>query len=167
MYSSVDDLQCTAVWTTCSVRQCGRPAVYGSVDDLQCTAVWTTFSIRQRGRPSVYGSVDDLQCTPVFSQRTGVSIGVMDENQSSSYTLLLTLLTLLCLPSVYAHSLGHRSSPYAASSVWNSLPGKVKSSNTLISFKSSFKSHLFKLSYLLCVRACVRACVCACVRACV
>ena len=30
-------------------------------------------------------------------------------------------------------------------SAWNSLPCKVRSSNTLSSFKSSFKSHLFKL----------------------
>ena len=31
MYDSLDDLQSTAVWTTCSVRQFGRPAVYDSL----------------------------------------------------------------------------------------------------------------------------------------
>ena len=43
---------------------------------------------------------------------------------------------ILCLPSVCMHSLGQRSFSYAAPSVWNSLPWKVRSSNTLTSFKS-------------------------------
>ena len=45
------------------------------------------------------------------------------------------------------------------SAAWNSLPCKVKSSNILVSFKSSLKSHLFKLSYCI-----VCVCVCVCVR---
>ena len=50
-----------------------------------------------------------------------------------------------------------------------SLPFKVRSSNTLTSFKPSLKSHLFKLSSWLCVCVCVCVYVCvrACVRACV
>ena len=48
---------------------------------------------------------------------------------------------------------------------------RVRSSNTLTSFKSSLKSHLLKLScwfcVCLCVCACVRVCVCMCVRVCV
>ena len=55
--------------------------------------------------------------------------------------------SILCLPSVRRHSLGQRSFSYAAPSVWNSLPCKVRSSNTPTAFKSPLKSHLFKLSY--------------------
>ena len=65
--------------------------------------------------------------------------------------------------------------------VWTSLCCKARSSNMLASFKSSFKSHFFKLSCWLsvhvyvCVQAhaCVRACgwvymhVCVCVCVCV
>ena len=32
-----------------TVWQFGRPALYGSLDDLQCTAVWMTCSVRQFG----------------------------------------------------------------------------------------------------------------------
>ena len=39
--------------------------------------------------------------------------------------------SFLCLPSVCIQLLGQRSFSYAAPSVWNSLPCKVKSSNTL------------------------------------
>ena len=53
----------------------------------------------------------------------------------------------LCFSSVCMHSLGQRSFSSAASSVWNSLPFKVRSSNILTSFKASLKFHLFKLSY--------------------
>ena len=60
---------------------------------------------------------------------------------SSSDTLILRL------SSVHAQLLGQRSFSYAAPSVWNSLPSKVRSSNIFTSFKSTLKSHLFKLSY--------------------
>ena len=58
------------------------------------------------------------------------------------------------LPALFClHSLRHR--PFRATpSVWNGVPYRVESSNTLTPFKSSWKSHLFKLS-------CVCACVCA------
>ena len=65
--------------------------------------------------------------------------------------------SILCLPSVHTHSLGQRSFSYDTSSVWNSLPWQVRSSNTLASYKSSLKSNLFKLSYWLCVCACMHA----------
>ena len=64
---------------------------------------------------------------------------------------------VLRLPSVSTHSFCQRSFSYAAQSVWNSLPCKTRSSNTL----TSFKSHLFKLHNWLCV--CARARVCMCV----
>ena len=64
---------------------------------------------------------------------------------------------VLRLPSVSTHSFCQRSFSYAAQSVWNSLPCQIRSSNTLTSFKSSLKSHLFKL-LTMCV--CVLAKVC-------
>ena len=57
-------------------------------------------------------------------------------------------LSSLC---VCMHLLGQRSFSCAAPSIWNNLPFKVRLSSTPASFKSSFKSHLFKLSYWLCV----------------
>ena len=64
-----------------------------------------------------------------------------------------------CLSSICVcmHLLGQTSFSCAAPSIWNSLPFKVRLSSTPASFKSSFKSHLFKQSYWLCV------CVCVCV----
>ena len=59
--------------------------------------------------------------------------------------------SVLCLPSVCMHSLGQISFSYAALSVWNSLPCKVRSSDTL----TSFKSRLLKLSYWLHVPKCL------------
>ena len=58
---------------------------------------------------------------------------------------------------------------YAAPSVCNSLPCKVRSSSKLTSFESSLKLDLFKLSYWLCVCVCVcvRVCVCVCVCVCI
>ena len=53
--------------------------------------------------------------------------------------------SIRCLPSVWIHSLGQIFPPDAALSVWSSFPCRLRSSNTLTSFKSSFKSHLFKL----------------------
>ena len=79
-------------------------------------------------------------------------------------------ISILCPPSVcIMHSLGQRSLSSAAPSVWNSLPCEVRPSDTLTSFRPSFKSHLFQLSCWLCVCvcACVRVCVRACVRVCV
>ena len=55
-----------------------------------------------------------------------------------------------------AHALAsssQRSFTYAASSVWNTLPYKVRASNTFSSYKSSLESYLLKLT----MRACVRA----------
>ena len=54
--------------------------------------------------------------------------------------------SILCFPAVCTRSLGQRSVSCAAPSVCNSLPFKVRSSKTLTVFRSSLKSHLFKLS---------------------
>ena len=85
---------------------------------------------------------------------------------------VLRLMLAFSVLALCAHSLGQRSFSYAASSVWNSLPYKVTSSNTLAYFKPALKYHLFS-SYThessdpacvcVCVRVhvCVRACVCS------
>ena len=106
MHGSLDDLQCTVVWTTCNAQQSGRrqctavrtTSVHGSLDDLQCTAVWTTsmhssqddLNARQSGGPAIHGSLDDLQHTGAFMWRTRVSIFVIE-----SRCLLSVLVGLL------------------------------------------------------------------------
>ena len=55
--------------------------------------------------------------------------------------------SILCVPTVRTHSLGQRSFSYAAPTVWNTLPYKIRSSNTISSFKSSLKTDLFQQSY--------------------
>ena len=47
---------------------------------------------------------------------------------------------ILCVPTVHTHSLGQRSFAYAAPAVWNTLPYEIRSSNTILSFKSSLKT---------------------------
>ena len=63
--------------------------------------------------------------------------------------------SILCFPSVRTHSLGQRSCSYAALSVLNSLPCKIRSSNTLISFKSSLKSYIHLQAILSAIAVCV------------
>ena len=46
----------------------------------------------------------------------------------------------LCIPTVRTHSFGQRSFSYAAPAIWNTLPYKIRSSNTISSFKSSLKT---------------------------
>ena len=50
--------------------------------------------------------------------------------------------------SVSTASYGHRSFCYAAPELWNSLPVYIKYSKTLGQFKSSLKTHLFKMAFL-------------------
>ena len=59
---------------------------------------------------------------------------------------LFSNTSILCLSSVCTRSFGQRSFSYAAPSVWNSVPCKFRSSNTLASSRSLLKSHLVKLS---------------------
>ena len=79
--------------------------------------------------------------------------------------------SILCLPSVarsrLVRDLFLMLYILSGTVVWNSLPRKVRSSKTLTSFKSSWKSHFFKLSYQLPPPPHVCVCVCVCVRACV
>ena len=50
-------------------------------------------------------------------------------------------------PSTNTVSFGERSFSYAAPSIWNSLPLSIRSSNSDSSFRSSLKTHLFKLYF--------------------
>ena len=59
--------------------------------------------------------------------------------------------SILCIPTVRKHSLGLRSFPYAAPTVWKTLPYEIRSSNTISSFKLSLITYLFQQSYCLCV----------------
>ena len=51
--------------------------------------------------------------------------------------------SILCIPTVRAHSLGQRAFSNAVPTVWNILPYEIRSSNTISSFKSSLKTYLF------------------------
>ena len=53
----------------------------------------------------------------------------------------------LCPPSVRTVTFGHKSFFHSAPTVWNSLPLSVRSSDSVISFKGSVKTHLFKSSF--------------------
>ena len=63
------------------------------------------------------------------------------QHRSSSDT------SIFCIPTARTLSLGQRSFSYAAPAVWNTLPYDVRSSNTMSSFKSLFKTYLFQQSY--------------------
>ena len=49
---------------------------------------------------------------------------------------------LLVIPDIRSAN-GRRSFSFAAPTIWNSLPDKVRSSNTLLTFRKRLKSHLF------------------------
>ena len=54
--------------------------------------------------------------------------------------------SILCIPTIRTHSLGQRSFSFAAPAVWNTLPYKIRSSNTISSFRSSLIAYLFQQS---------------------
>ena len=53
----------------------------------------------------------------------------------------------LKVPKTRLKTYGDRSFKYAAANEWNKLPIDIKQSSSLGSFKSSVKTHLFKLCY--------------------
>ena len=55
--------------------------------------------------------------------------------------------SILCIPTVRTHSFGHRLFSYAAPTVWTTFPYEIRSSDTILSFKSSLKTYLFQQSY--------------------
>ena len=62
--------------------------------------------------------------------------------RSSSDTRTLTI------PSFRTKSFGYRRFSYQSPHHWNSLPSKVRQSNSSICFRSSLKTHLFKTSLM-------------------
>ena len=63
-------------------------------------------------------------------------------SRSSSYTM-----PLLNRPAHSKATLGDRSSSFASSSVWNSIPNDVRCASSLSSFKSRLKTYLFRSVY--------------------
>jgi len=53
----------------------------------------------------------------------------------------------LDVPSTRLSTVGDRAFPVAAARTWNSLPAEVMSSNSLQTFKTTLKSHLFLASF--------------------
>ena len=51
---------------------------------------------------------------------------------------------LLHIPSVRTKSCGQRSFTYLAPTTWNNLPASLRHAESVTSFKSSLKTHLFK-----------------------
>ena len=54
---------------------------------------------------------------------------------------------LLKVPRFKKKILGARTFGYAAASLWNILPLEIRAVDNIDSFKSSLKTHLFKLAY--------------------
>ena len=54
---------------------------------------------------------------------------------------------LLNVPRFKNKTLGARTFACAAASLWNSLPLEIRAIENIDSFKSSLKTHLFKLAY--------------------
>jgi hypothetical protein len=55
--------------------------------------------------------------------------------------------SLLNVPTIKTFTYGQRSFSYAAAKLWNDLPETIKSATSLVSFKSSLKTILFKKVY--------------------
>ena len=60
-----------------------------------------------------------------------------------SSSVKLKLVTVLYNLKTY----GYRSYSFYAPILWNSLPFNIRSANSICSFKSKLKTHLFKLAY--------------------
>ena len=54
---------------------------------------------------------------------------------------------LIKVPRSKNKALGNRTFAYAAVSLWNSLQVEIRAADNINSFKSSLKTHLFKLAY--------------------
>ena len=119
-----------------------------------------------------FSPLDILTAASILSQgvklRTDVWLKSLTfTNQPASNALPLVFPFLVFPLYTCMYSLGQRSFSYAALSVWNSIPYKVRSPNTRVSFtfQTAPKLHLFKLSVcaFMQLHACVcPACVCAC-----
>ena len=98
--------------------------------------------------------VNSLMMTCVLSQ-PAISMGTdwLSAQTSPDFRQLCSSsdTSILCIPTVRTHWLGQRSFSHAVPAVWNTLPYKLRSSNTNSSFKSSLNTYLFQQSYWLCV----------------
>ena len=71
----------------------------------------------------------------------------MVERYMPNRTLRSSNALLLKVPRLKNKTLGARTFVYAAASLWNSLPLEIRAIDNMDSFKSSLKTHLFKLAY--------------------
>ena len=62
-------------------------------------------------------------------------------------TLRSSNALLLKVPRFKNKTLGAKTFAYAAASLWNSLPLEIHAIENIDSFKSSLKTHYFKLAY--------------------
>ena len=69
--------------------------------------------------------------------------GILNSYSPSRQLRSSTDTHLLKIPSYRTKSYGHRTFSLQAASVWNGLPYSVRHSASLLSFKSSLKTHLF------------------------
>ena len=71
----------------------------------------------------------------------------MAERYMPNRTLRSSNALLLKVPRFKNKTLGARTFGYAAASLWNSLPLEIRAIDNIDSFKSSLKTHLFKLAF--------------------
>ncbi|XP_056444340.1 uncharacterized protein LOC130380935, partial [Gadus chalcogrammus] len=69
------------------------------------------------------------------------------QEYTPSRSLRSTSAGLLCIPISRLTSMGARSFSCSAPRLWNSLPPHIKQSDTITTFKSQLKTHLFKLAH--------------------
>ena len=71
----------------------------------------------------------------------------MVERYMPNRTLRSSNVLLLKVPRFKNKTLGARTFAYATASLWNSLPLEIRAIDNIDSFKSSLKTHLFKVAY--------------------
>ncbi|XP_059904412.1 uncharacterized protein LOC132454883 [Gadus macrocephalus] len=69
------------------------------------------------------------------------------QEYTPSRSLRSTSAGLLCIPTSRLTTMGARSFSCSAPRLWNSLPPHIKQSDTITTFKSQLKTHLFKLAH--------------------
>ena len=71
----------------------------------------------------------------------------MVERYMPNRTLRSSNVLLLKVPRFKNKTLGARTFAYTTASLWNSLPLEIRAIDNIDSFKSSLKTHLFKVAY--------------------
>ena len=66
---------------------------------------------------------------------------------SPTWTLCSADQRLLCVPKVHTKKFGEQTFSFAAPTLYNGLPVKLRQSPSLDSFKSNLKTHMFALTY--------------------